>query len=85
VTGARWRAGLGAGTALLVSLGLLPALDVAVAPSAVAVATADDAFTLNAADLRFILRQIEIAERHDATATADNPCGTTGCSRPATS
>lgn len=33
-------------------------------------------FTLNASDLRFILAQIRIAERHSATRTADNPCRT---------
>ncbi len=33
-------------------------------------------FTLNRSDLRFILAQIKIAERHAATATAENPCGT---------
>jgi Ca2+-binding RTX toxin-like protein len=33
-------------------------------------------FRLNASDLRFIMRQIRIAERHAATRTAQNPCGT---------
>ncbi|MFN6122452.1 MAG: peroxidase family protein, partial [Actinomycetes bacterium] len=33
-------------------------------------------FNLNSADLRFILDQIKIAERHAATATPTNPCGT---------
>jgi len=31
---------------------------------------------LNVGDLRFILKQIKIAERHAATATPQNPCGT---------
>ena len=69
----RGRAALAAGTVVLLGVGLLPAVSVA---GAVAAPTVDDAFTLNAADLRFILRQIKIAERHAATATADNPCGT---------
>jgi Ca2+-binding RTX toxin-like protein len=33
-------------------------------------------FNLNASDLRFILQQIRISERHAATATVSNPCGT---------
>ncbi len=33
-------------------------------------------FNLNASDLRFILQQIKISERHAATATTANPCGT---------
>ena len=33
-------------------------------------------FNLNASDLRFIYQQIRIAERHAATRTASNPCGT---------
>jgi Ca2+-binding RTX toxin-like protein len=33
-------------------------------------------FNLNASDLRFIYRQIQISERHAATLTPDNPCGT---------
>ena len=33
-------------------------------------------FVVTAGDLTFILRQIEIAERHAATATPDNPCAT---------
>ena len=69
----RGRAALAAGTVVLLGVGLLPAVSVA---GAVAAPTVDDALTLNAADLRFILRQIKIAERHAATATADNPCGT---------
>ena len=33
-------------------------------------------FNLNASDLRFILKQIKIAEQHAATRTDANPCGT---------
>ncbi|MHC1726002.1 MAG: peroxidase family protein [Syntrophobacteraceae bacterium] len=33
-------------------------------------------FNLNASDLRFIMKQIRISERHAATQTAQNPCGT---------
>ncbi|MGH3316917.1 MAG: hypothetical protein ACRDO0_12310, partial [Nocardioidaceae bacterium] len=33
-------------------------------------------FNLNASDLRFILQQVKISERHAATATPANPCGT---------
>ena len=33
-------------------------------------------FNLNGPDLRFILKQIKIAEQHAATATVSNPCGT---------
>jgi hypothetical protein len=40
------------------------------------VAPVGQGFTLNASDLRFIMAQIRIAERHAATRTAENPCGT---------
>ncbi len=33
-------------------------------------------FNLNRSDIRFILKQIKIAEQHAATATPQNPCGT---------
>ena len=33
-------------------------------------------FTVTAGDLHFIMKQIKIAERHAATRTASNPCGT---------
>ena len=33
-------------------------------------------FTVTAGDLAFILKQIKIAERHAATLTPANPCGT---------
>jgi len=48
-----------------------------VAPIGAAVAApVGQGFNLNASDLRFILKQIKIAEAHAATATAANPCGT---------
>jgi Ca2+-binding RTX toxin-like protein len=40
------------------------------------VAPVGSGFTVNAADLAFILKQIKIAEAHAATATPANPCGT---------
>lgn len=40
------------------------------------VAPVGSGFTVNAADLAFILKQIKISEQHAATATASNPCGT---------
>src|SRR4051794_18900465 len=46
------------------------------APDARAQAAQGAGFKLNASDIRFILRQIKIAERHAATATPANPCGT---------
>src|SRR3954453_23993460 len=33
-------------------------------------------FTITPGDLHFIMKQIKIAERHSATLTASNPCGT---------
>src|SRR4051812_13177369 len=53
---------------------LTPRADAAAAATAPAPAGAG--FTLNAGDLRFILEQIKVAERHAATATPANPCGT---------
>ena len=59
---------------LLVAAGL-PATSLVAAP-AHAVAPEGAGFHLNAGDLRFILEQIKIAERHAASATPQNPCGT---------
>ena len=57
--------------AIVLAAGLVPT---AMAPAAIA---ADgQGFNLNASDLRFILKQIKIAEQHAATQTASNPCGT---------
>src|ERR671933_7529 len=39
-------------------------------------APAGQGFTVTAGDLHFIMKQIKIAERHSATLTASNPCGT---------
>ena len=57
--------------AVLLAASLLPLVGVGVAAAPVG-----QGFNLNASDLRFILRQIEIAERHAATATPADPCGT---------
>ena len=47
-----------------------------VAPATAAAAPVGQGFNLNASDLRFILKQIKIAEQHSDTLTATNPCGT---------
>ncbi len=41
-----------------------------------AVAPVGQGFTVTPGDLSFILKQIKISERHSATLTASNPCGT---------
>ncbi len=46
------------------------------APAAAAPAAVGQGFTVTAGDLAFILKQIRISERHSATLTASNPCGT---------
>ncbi len=48
----------------------------AVLAPAQAAAPVGQGFNLNASDLRFVLKQIKIAERHAATQTPTNPCGT---------
>jgi Ca2+-binding RTX toxin-like protein len=45
-------------------------------PAVQAQAPVGQGFNLNASDLRFILKQIKIAEQHADTLTATNPCGT---------
>lgn len=45
-------------------------------PARSAVAPVGQGFTVTAGDLSFILKQIKISERHAATLTASNPCGT---------
>ena len=55
--------------ALIVQVGGIPATNAAPAPTG-------NGFVVTAGDLAFILKQIKIAERHSATLTADNPCGT---------
>src|SRR4051812_48017015 len=49
-----------------------------VRPSRAKAATASpgQGFTVTAGDLHYIMKQIKIAERHSATRTASNPCGT---------
>ncbi|HEV7654507.1 MAG TPA: peroxidase family protein [Mycobacteriales bacterium] len=50
---------------------------VALTPAAVAApAPVGQGFTVTASDLAFILKQIKISERHAATETPANPCGT---------
>jgi Ca2+-binding RTX toxin-like protein len=44
--------------------------------SGAATAPVGQGFTVTASDLAFILKQIKIAERHSATFTPANPCGT---------
>src|SRR4051812_1380800 len=41
-----------------------------------AIAPAGQGFTVTPGDLKFILKQIKIAERHARTLTPANPCGT---------
>ncbi|MBB5788941.1 peroxidase family protein [Jiangella mangrovi] len=65
----RLRPGLALGAAAAVVLGLLPLAGTATVAGA---APEGFGFTLNAGDLRFILRQIEIAENH---ATKEGPDG----------
>ena len=60
---------------VLLVAGFVPAASLMAAP-AFAVAPEGAGLHLNAGDLRFILKQIKIAERHAATATPQNPCGT---------
>ena len=49
---------------------------VATAPANAVQADPGAGFTVTAGDLSFILKQIKIAERHSATLTASDPCGT---------
>ncbi|MBJ7451341.1 MAG: hypothetical protein JHC71_04555, partial [Blastococcus sp.] len=58
--------------AALLAAGVLPALT---APAALA-APVGQGFNLNASDLRFIFKQIQIAQNHSATATTANRCQT---------
>ena len=45
-------------------------------PAAAAVAAPGQGFVVTPGDLKFILKQIKIAEAHAATLTPENPCGT---------
>jgi Ca2+-binding RTX toxin-like protein len=56
-------------------VGLVPVTGLVSVP-ANAATPVDQGFNLNASDLRFILDQIKIAERHARTASPLNPCGT---------
>jgi hypothetical protein len=46
------------------------------APAQAVTAPVGQGFTVTPSDLKFILAQIQIAERHTRTLTASNPCGT---------
>ncbi|MFC6286401.1 peroxidase family protein [Nocardioides sp. GCM10027113] len=70
-TGRRW---LRSALALLLGVGLVQAVVVSVA-TAPADAAVGAGFELNRSDVRFILRQIKIAEEHARTLTPSNPCG----------
>ncbi len=56
--------------------GLVLALLVGTSSPVTAAAPVGQGFALNASDLRFILQQVKIAERHAATATPGSPCAT---------
>lgn len=62
-------------TALLVGL-VTVVPSPATTPAASGAAAVGQGFNLNRSDLRFIMRQIRISERHTATRTPANPCGT---------
>ncbi|MGH2820414.1 MAG: peroxidase family protein, partial [Actinomycetota bacterium] len=75
--GSRGRARRAARVGLVVSLcSALIAGNVGIGPVAQAAAPVGAGFNLNPSDLKFILRQIKIAEAHARTATPANPCGT---------
>jgi Ca2+-binding RTX toxin-like protein len=58
-------------------MGLALAVGVRVVePADAAVAPVGEGFTVTSGDLKFILKQIKIAERHAQTLTPANPCGT---------
>src|SRR3954453_8487277 len=70
-----------ASAALDALLILLVVTGVALLPGGAARARAATApegqgFTITPGDLKFILKQIKVAEHHAATLTKDNPCGT---------
>ena len=65
-------------TALVGLVGLMATVGVSVTgpTAAVAQAPVGQGFNLNASDLRFILKQIKIAERHADTVSGSTPCST---------
>ncbi len=69
----RLRRGIASATTLLLGVGLAPILTTAPAATA---APVGQGFHLNASDIRFIFRQIQISEQHAVTATTADPCGT---------
>ncbi len=72
----RLRRRLASIAALLLPLGFLPAVEVLTAVPAHGANPVGQGFNLNPADLRFILQQIKISERHVETLTPTNPCRT---------
>src|SRR4051794_9929980 len=71
----RGRRALAAASSLLLTVGVLPAALFA-GPAQAVQAPVGQGFTVTPSDLKFILAQIKIAERHAATQSASNPCGT---------
>ncbi len=65
-----WFRRVAAGAAFVIPVAM------AVPVTAQAVAPPGNGFVVTAGDLTFILKQIKIAERHSATFTPTNPCGT---------
>ena len=61
---------------LVAELGLLGVSSLRAGPARAAVAPAGQGFTVTPGDLRFILKQIKIAEHHSATLTPAKPCET---------
>ena len=61
---------------LLAELAVVAVSTVKPGKAEAAVAPTGQGFTVTPGDLKFILNQIKIAERHAATLTPDNPCGT---------
>ena len=58
------------------ALGVMVALGIPVSATHAAQAPVGAGFTVTAGDLSFILRQVNIAERHAATQTPAKPCAT---------
>jgi Ca2+-binding RTX toxin-like protein len=77
VRGTRRVLATAAAAVLGVGLGVVPA-----GGAGAQTAPVGQGFNLNASDLRFILKQIKISERHAATRSEANPCGTLLGSQP---
>src|SRR3954454_6218143 len=70
------RAGMSLGIVLAVSGVLAGAVALVPNPASAVVGPTGAGFTITPGDLAFILKQIKISERHAATMTPANPCGT---------